>query len=184
MFSFGIVHQGTDVARRAVREAGVTAAAFTLFAAAGYAQAASLPCRHSLSSSERFVCEDPELASLDDKLATLCSRDKDLAPDREALEADPMRLVDLALVAALLAILGMDELSPEDGDGGCVAGQRQADARCDETEHGRLAGPCRMAARAEPARLRPRTRNADALTDPRVPANGRGDSTTARTTHA
>jgi uncharacterized protein len=77
------------IGRRAARAAGMTLSAIALFAAAcGYAQAASFQCRHSLSSSEKLVCKDPELSSLDDKLSTLYKRAQDLTPDRDALEAD------------------------------------------------------------------------------------------------
>ncbi|MDH6148203.1 hypothetical protein OKW46_002128 [Paraburkholderia sp. WSM4179] len=184
MFSFGIVHQGTDVACRVVREAGVTAAAFTLFAAAGHAQAASLPCRHSLSSSERLVCEDPELSSLDGQA-------RDAPQPRQRSRTGQRRARGRPDASG--EILPCSRAPRDCGYGRTVAGRRRwrlrrgpasGRARFDEIEHGRLAEPCRIAARAEPARLRPRTRNADALPDPHVPANGRGDSTTARTRHA
>jgi uncharacterized protein len=66
---------------------GSFVAALALFAT-GYAQATSFPCRHDQSSSEKLVCQDSELSSLDDKLATLYVHAKDLALDRDALEAD------------------------------------------------------------------------------------------------
>jgi uncharacterized protein len=89
MNSIGISFNQTRAVRRAVRAASFTVSALALLAAvSGYAHAASFKCRHSLSSSEKLVCNDAELSSLDDKLSTLYSRAKDLAPDRDALEAD------------------------------------------------------------------------------------------------
>lgn len=89
MNSTGISFAQLGIVRRTARAAGMTISAIALFAAAcGYAQAASFQCRHNQSSSEKLVCNDPELSSMDDKLSTLYSRAKDLAPDRDALEAD------------------------------------------------------------------------------------------------
>lgn len=77
-------------ARRA--RAGIGAAMLlTMLCAGGYsalAQAASFHCPKNASSSEKLVCGDPALSSLDDKLAAVYLHAKDVTPDRDALEAD------------------------------------------------------------------------------------------------
>lgn len=57
----------------------------------GSVQAASFHCPKNASSSEKLVCSDPELSSLDDKLAQLYKRVVDVAPDREAIEDDRVK---------------------------------------------------------------------------------------------
>lgn len=89
MYFIAISRRDAILARHVVRMIGVTATVLgALFAASRHAQAASFPCRYSVSTSEKMVCEDPELSLLDDKLAALYSQAKYLAPDIEALEAD------------------------------------------------------------------------------------------------
>ncbi|MFM0285843.1 lysozyme inhibitor LprI family protein [Paraburkholderia megapolitana] len=68
--------------------AAVLLAALSAGSYATLAQAASFQCPKNASSSERLVCGDPTLSSLDDKLATVYQRAKDATPDRDALEAD------------------------------------------------------------------------------------------------
>lgn len=70
---------------------GLNAAAIALFASlAGspLAHAASFRCPHSASASERLVCGDPALSSLDDQLAALYRNAVDASNDAAALEAD------------------------------------------------------------------------------------------------
>jgi uncharacterized protein len=50
------------------------------------AQAASFHCGKSASISEKLVCSDPQLSSLDDKLAAAYQRAKDVAPDKQSVE--------------------------------------------------------------------------------------------------
>jgi uncharacterized protein len=57
----------------------------------GSAQAASFHCGKNVSSSEKLVCTDPELSSLDDKLAISFKRAKDVTPDAEAFEDDHIK---------------------------------------------------------------------------------------------
>jgi uncharacterized protein len=62
-----------------------------LFAAGAMAQSAfavSFRCPHNGSASEKLICNDPDLSSLDDKLAVIYRRAKDAAPSAEAIEAD------------------------------------------------------------------------------------------------
>ena len=87
MFSLRVRRHRPNFSRCATRVAGSVVAVLAL-SAAWYAQAASFPCRHDQSSSEKLICQDPELSSLDDKLAALYIHAKDLALDRDALEAD------------------------------------------------------------------------------------------------
>jgi uncharacterized protein len=70
---------------------GLNAAAIALFAAlAGspFAQAASFHCPRNASASERLVCNDPALSTLDDQLAALYRTAVDASTDTAALEAD------------------------------------------------------------------------------------------------
>jgi uncharacterized protein len=55
------------------------------------AQAASFHCGKRVSSSEKLVCNDPELSSLDDKLAISYQRAKDVTPDTAAFEDDRVK---------------------------------------------------------------------------------------------
>jgi uncharacterized protein len=50
--------------------------------------AASFRCPHDASASERLVCADPELSSLDDKLAAVFREAHDATTDATALDAD------------------------------------------------------------------------------------------------
>jgi uncharacterized protein len=50
------------------------------------AQAASFHCGKNASTSEKLVCGDPQLSSLDDKLAAAYQRAKDVAPDKQSIE--------------------------------------------------------------------------------------------------
>ncbi|QCP50046.1 hypothetical protein FAZ95_13175 [Trinickia violacea] len=50
--------------------------------------AVSFRCPHNGSVSEKLICSDPNLSSLDDKLAIVYKRAKDAAPSAEAIEAD------------------------------------------------------------------------------------------------
>ncbi|SAK60020.1 lipoprotein [Caballeronia temeraria] len=50
--------------------------------------AASFRCPHNASASERIVCADPALSSLDDKLAAVFREAHDATPDASALDAD------------------------------------------------------------------------------------------------
>lgn len=89
MYSFRNSPSDTTSTRRVARMIRVTAAAFGLIVAAPqYVQAASFPCRYAVSISERLVCADPKLSLFDDVLAALYVQAKNLATDRDALEAD------------------------------------------------------------------------------------------------
>jgi uncharacterized protein len=57
----------------------------------GSAHAASFHCGKKVSSSEKLVCTDPDLSSLDDKLAISFKRAKDVTPDAEAFEDDHVK---------------------------------------------------------------------------------------------
>ncbi|TKC88695.1 hypothetical protein FAZ69_13135 [Trinickia terrae] len=50
--------------------------------------AVSFRCPHNGSASEKLICSDPDLSSLDDKLAIVYRHAKDAAPSAEAIEAD------------------------------------------------------------------------------------------------
>lgn len=78
------------------RAAGKTALALlaSLMLGGGFsatAQAASFHCGKRVSSSEKLVCNDPELSSLDDKLAISYKRAKDVTPDTAAFEDDRVK---------------------------------------------------------------------------------------------
>lgn len=75
------------------RAAGTATLALLLLGGAfsGAAQAASFHCGKKVSSSEKLVCNDPELSSLDDKLAIAYKRAKDVTPDTAAFEDDRVK---------------------------------------------------------------------------------------------
>jgi uncharacterized protein len=70
------------------RAASRLAVLIALSAAANFAFAASFRCPHNASISEKLICGDPALSSLDDKLAAIYQRAKDAAPAADAIEAD------------------------------------------------------------------------------------------------
>ena len=77
-----------------VRRAAGTATLALLLLGGGFsgsAQAASFHCGKKVSSSEKLVCNDPELSSLDDKLAISYKRAKDVTPDTAAFEDDRVK---------------------------------------------------------------------------------------------
>jgi uncharacterized protein len=53
---------------------------------AGSASAASFHCSSKSSASEKIVCADPELSSLDDRLAVSYQRARDASPDPRSVE--------------------------------------------------------------------------------------------------
>ncbi|SAK83509.1 lipoprotein [Caballeronia glebae] len=63
-------------------------AMLTSLGALSAAHAASFQCPHNASASERLVCSDPALSSLDDKLAAVFREAHDATPDAAALDAD------------------------------------------------------------------------------------------------
>ncbi|HMC48521.1 MAG TPA: hypothetical protein VKJ77_24605, partial [Caballeronia sp.] len=75
------------------RAAGTATLALLLLGGgiSGSAQAASFHCGKRVSSSEKLVCNDPELSSLDDKLAISYKRAKDVTPDTAAFEDDRVK---------------------------------------------------------------------------------------------
>jgi uncharacterized protein len=54
---------------------------------AGNATAASFHCTKNSSSSEKIVCDDPQLSSLDDQLATAYQRARDASIDPRPVES-------------------------------------------------------------------------------------------------
>ena len=77
-----------------VRRAGGTATLALLLLGGGFsgsAQAASFHCGKKVSSSEKLVCNDQELSSLDDKLAIAYKRAKDVTPDTAAFEDERVK---------------------------------------------------------------------------------------------
>jgi uncharacterized protein len=79
-------HRTHTPIRRALRRAALVL--FASLAGASLAHAASFRCPHNASASERLVCGDTELSSLDDKLAALYRGAVEATPDTTALEAD------------------------------------------------------------------------------------------------
>jgi uncharacterized protein len=77
-----------EVPQQRRRAASRLVVLIALSAAANFASAASFRCPHDASASEKLICGDPELSSLDDKLATIYQRAKDAAPAADAIEAD------------------------------------------------------------------------------------------------
>ncbi|MEA3117460.1 MAG: hypothetical protein QOI13_730 [Paraburkholderia sp.] len=62
----------------------VFAASATFF---GHASAASFKCTNHSSASEKIVCSDPQLSTLDDRLAAAYQRAKAASPDTKSIEA-------------------------------------------------------------------------------------------------
>lgn len=79
-------HRTHTPIRRGLRRAALVL--FASLAGAPFAHAASFHCPHNASASERLVCSDPELSTLDDRLAALYRSAVEATPDTTALEAD------------------------------------------------------------------------------------------------
>ncbi|WP_321798283.1 hypothetical protein [Caballeronia sp. J97] len=80
------LHNPSIDLRRCARVAAC--ALLTSLGAISASHAASFHCPRNASASERLVCSDPELSSLDDKLAVAFRAAHDAASDAAALDAD------------------------------------------------------------------------------------------------